>query len=138
MTQTTKLERLPGKTMLTLEQLQEYYGYPILTDEECKAIHSNNINWNSLQGEIILRKCKKSFAAYLQAANFGYKMTAYHYSLASNQQRDFELGPNMMDGRRATQSFKESPHGKNPYGIILLSAPPQTGKSLTISESFPS
>lgn len=134
----TSLERLPGHTMLTLKQLQDYYGYPILTDAECDAIHNNTINWNSLQGEIVLRKCKKSFAAYLQAANFGYKITAYHYSLASNQQRDFELGPNMMDGRRAIKSFKESPHGKLPYGIILLSAPPQTGKSLTISESFPS
>lgn len=131
-------ERLPGKTMLTLEQLQEYYGYPILTDAECDAVHSNTINWNSLQGEIVLRKCRKSFAAYLQAANYGYKMTAYHYSLASSQQKDFELGPNMMDGRKAQQPFNESPHGKLAYGIILLSAPPQTGKSLTISESFPS
>lgn len=130
--------RLPGNTMLTLEQLQEFYGYPILTDEEVALVHSRSLNWSSLEGEIILRKCVKSFPAYLQAANFGYKITAYHYSLAANQQRDFETGPNMLNGKRAERPYSVDPHGKNDYGIILLSAPPQTGKSLSISESFPS
>lgn len=108
--------------MVTLEQLQAEFGYPLLTPEEVRAIRENTLNWNSLQGEVVLRKCVKSYPAYLQAANYGYQMTAYHYSLAANLQHDFEKGPNLG----------------MPYGLILLSAPPQTGKSLTITESFQS
>lgn len=131
-------ERLPGQTMLTLDQLIEFYGYPILTAKEQELVHSNKLNWSSLEGEIIRRKCLASFPAYLQAANFGYQITAYHYSMAANQQRDFEIGPNMLNGQRAERPYSIDPHGKLEYGIILLSASPQTGKSLTISESFPS
>lgn len=108
--------------MVTLEQLQQKFGYPLLTPEEISAIRDNSLNWNSLEGEIVIRKCKKSYPAYLQAANYGYQMTAYHYSLAANLQRDFEKGPNPG----------------MPYGLILLSAPPQTGKSLSVTESFQS
>lgn len=115
-------DRLEGYTMLTLEQLIEFYGYPVLTPSEVQKVHSGSFNWQSLEGEIVLRKCLKSFPAYLQAANYGYKMTAYHYSLAANQQYLFERGPNPG----------------MPYGIVLLAASPQTGKSLSISESFPS
>ena len=93
--------------MKSLEKLISEYGYDILTPEQVKSIRENTVNWNSLQGEIIIRKCNRSYPAYLQATNYGYQMTAYHYSLASNLQRNFEKGPN---------------RGK-PYGLILLSAP---------------
>lgn len=108
--------------MVTLKDLQKEFGYAILDDEEISSIRENTINWASVEGELIIRKCLKSFPAYLQASNFGYSMTAYHYSLASNLQRDYERGPNK---------------GMS-YGLILLSAPPQTGKSLTVTESFQS
>lgn len=108
--------------MVTLEQLQAEFGYPLLTAAEVRAIRENTLNWNSLEGEVVLRKCLKSYPAYLQAANYGYQMSAYHYSLAANLQHDFEKGPNPG----------------MPYGLILLSAPPQTGKSLSITESFQS
>lgn len=108
--------------MITLEDLQNEFGYPILTDEEVQSIRENTLNWGSLNGEIVIRKCLKSYPAYLQAVNYGYKMTAYHYSLAANLQRNFEKGPNPG----------------MPYGLILLSAPPQTGKSFTVTESFQS
>ena len=108
--------------MKSLEKLISEYGYDILTPEQVKSIRENTVNWNSLQGEIIIRKCNRSYPAYLQATNYGYQMTAYHYSLASNLQRNFEKGPNPG----------------MPYALILLSAPPQTGKSYTVTESFQS
>lgn len=106
----------------SLEAFQQEYGYPILTPKEVKRIRDHDINWNSLDGEIIIRKCLKSYPAYLQATNYGYQMTAYHYSLAANLQKNYEKGPNPG----------------MPYGLILLSASPQTGKSLSVTESFQS
>lgn len=108
--------------MRTLEELKKEFGYPVLTSEEVTLVRSNKLNWKSLDGEIICRKVLKSYPAYLQATNYGYNMTAYHYSLAANLQRDFEKGPNPGMA----------------YGLILLSAPPQTGKSFTITKSFQS
>ena len=108
--------------MKTLQELQEKYGLPLLTAREINLVRDNKVNWDGLDGEIIRRKVLKSYPAYLQVANFGYQMTAYHYDMASRLQKDFEKGPNPG----------------MPYGLILLSAPPQTGKSLTITESFQS
>lgn len=108
--------------MVTIEELQKEFGYPILTPEEIKLIRNGDLNWNSLDGEIIRRKCLKSYPAYVQLVNYGYNMTPYHYSLTANLQRDYERGPN----------FGMS------YGLILLSASPQTGKSLSVTETFTS
>lgn len=106
----------------TLEELQAEFGYDLLSPEEVQAIREHRLNWNSLNGEIAIRKIRRSFPAYLQASNYGYKMTPYHYSLSANLQRNFEKGPN--PGME--------------YGLVLLSASPQTGKSLTVTESFQS
>lgn len=108
--------------MKTLVQLQEEFGYPLLSSKEILSVRDGTINWNSLDGEIIIRKCLKSYPAYLQLTNYGYQMTPYHYSLAANLQHDYETGPNPGET----------------YGLILLSAAPQTGKSLTVTESFQS
>ena len=94
--------------MIALKELQDEFGYPILSANEVNAIRNHTINWEGLDGEIVRRKILKSYPAYLQAANFGYQMTAYHYSLAANLQRDYEKGPNPG----------------MPYGLILLSGPP--------------
>lgn len=106
----------------SLEDFQNEFGYPILTPDEVRSIRDGSVRWNSLEGEFIIRKCLKSYPAYLQATNYGYNMTPYHYSLAANLQHDYEKGPN--PGME--------------YGLILLSASPQTGKSLTVTESFQS
>lgn len=108
--------------MITLSELQTKYQYKLLTSEEIIKVRENTVNWEGLDGEIIRRKVLSSYPAYLQLVNYGYNMTAYHYDMASRLQRDFEKGPNIG----------------MPYGLILLSAPPQTGKSLTITESFQS
>ena len=106
----------------SLEDFQNEFGYPILTPDEVRSIRDGSVKWNTLEGEFIIRKCLKSYPAYLQATNYGYTMTPYHYSLAANLQHDYEKGPN--PGME--------------YGLILLSASPQTGKSLTVTESFQS
>jgi len=108
--------------MMTLTELRIKFGYPLLTNEEYTLVQSGEMNWSSLEAEIIRRKCLRSYPAYLQVVNFKYQMTAYHYSMAANLQHDYEKGPNP---------------GMN-YGLVLLSAPPQTGKSLSITESFQS
>ena len=113
--------------MITLEELQNEFGYKILTPDEVKKVREGRVNWNGLDGEIIRRKATSSYPAYLQIVNYGYQITPYHYSLAANLQRDFEKKPNIdKTGRQLS------------YGLILLSAPPQTGKSFTVTESFQS
>ena len=130
--------------MITLKQLIAEYGYQLLTDDEIIAIRNYKVNWEGLDGEMILRKCIKSYPAYLQCVNYGYKMTPYHYSMAANLQRCFERGPNPTKGmeRLVDTNTPYDPSRPDfhrmPYGLILLSAPPQTGKSLTITESFQS
>lgn len=130
--------------MITLAELQAEYGYPLLTPEEVTAVREHTVNWEGLTGEIILRKCIRSYAAYLQVANYGYQITAYHYSMAANLQREFERGPNpkprldKIVDRTKPYDPSRPDFNRMPYGLILLSAPPQTGKSLTITESFQS
>lgn len=108
--------------MKTLAALKEEFGYETLLPSEVALVRGGKFNWKTLDGEIICRKVLKSYPAYLQATNYGYKMTPYHYSLAANLQRDYERGPNPG----------------MPYGLILLSASPQTGKSFTVTKSFQS
>lgn len=130
--------------MITLNELQAEYGYQLLTTDEIKAIRAHEVNWDGLNGEIILRKAIKSYAAYLQIVNYGYQMTPYHYSMAANLQREFERGPNpkpklnTIIDRTTPYDPSKPDFNRMPYGLILLSAPPQTGKSLTITESFQS
>lgn len=130
--------------MVTLNELQREYGYELLTPAEITSIREHTVNWAGLDGEVILRKCIRSYPAYLQCVNYGYQMTPYHYSMAANLQREFERGPNPKPGLEKlvdrTKPYDPSKPDTNrmPYGLILLSAPPQTGKSLTITESFQS
>jgi|LGVE01.1.fsa_nt_gb hypothetical protein len=131
--------------MVTLKEQFNEYGYEILTADEITRVREYKVNWEGVDGEIILRKCIRSFAAYLQLANYGYQMTPYHYSLAANLQRDFERGPNprkgmedIVDRSKIYDPTRPDKTTRMPYGLILLSAPPQTGKSLTITESFQS
>jgi len=130
--------------MRSLFALQKEYGYDILTTDEIRAIREYSISWDGLDGEIVIRKCMRSYPAYLQTVNYGYIMTPFHYSMAANLQREFERGPNPKPG---LEKIVDRAHGydpsrpdyqRMPYGLILLSAPPQVGKSLTITESFQS
>jgi len=130
--------------MRSLFDLQQEYGYVLLTTEEVKSIREHTLSWESLEGEVIIRKCLRSYPAYLQAVNYGYIITPFHYSMAANLQREFERGPNPRPGmeKMVDRSHEYDPskpdYRRQPYGLILLSAPPQVGKSLTITESFQS
>lgn len=130
--------------MRTLEDLHAEYGYDLLTNDEVRAVREHTIQWEGLDGEIVIRKCMRSYPAYLQTVNYGYMITPFHYSMAANLQREFERGPNPKPGLETlvdrTQGYDPSKpdYNRMPYGLILLSAPPQVGKSLTITESFQS
>lgn len=130
--------------MRSLDELQKEYGYVLLTPAEILSIREHTLSWESLEGEIIIRKCMRSYPAYLQAVNYGYKITPFHYSMAANLQREFERGPNPKPGleKLVNRDHEYDPsrpdYNRMPYGLILLSAPPQVGKSLTITESFQS
>ena len=84
--------------MITLDELRKEYGYTILDSNEVGLIREHKVNWSGLNGEVIRRKILRSYPAYLQAVNFGYQMTPYHYSMAANLQREFERGPNPKPG----------------------------------------
>lgn len=130
--------------MRSLFDLQQEYGYDLLTPAEVKSIREHTLSWEGLNGELIIRKCLRSYPAYLQAVNFGYIITPFHYSMAANLQREFERGPNPKPGfeklvdRSKPYDPSRPDYNRMPYGLILLSAPPQVGKSLTITESFQS
>lgn len=130
--------------MRSLADLQQEYGYDLLTNEEVRAVREHTISWEGLEGEIIIRKCLRSYPAYLQTVNYGYIITPFHYSMAANLQREFERGPNPKPGlekivdRGRPYDPSKPDYNRMPYGLILLSAPPQVGKSLTITESFQS
>ena len=130
--------------MRSLFDLQREYGYELLTKEEVKAIREHTLAWEGLDGELVRRKCLRSYPAYLQTVNYGYIITPFHYSMAANLQREFERGPNPKPGleklvnRNKEYDPSRPDYNRMPYGLILLSAPPQVGKSLTITESFQS
>lgn len=77
---------------------------------------------NTLDGELFRRKCQKTYSEYVQYANSGleYYMTHFHKYLCDQ-----------------IQQFLEIETGKA-MDILLLSVPPQHGKSFTVTETLPS
>ena len=75
----------------------------------------------TLDGEILRRKARKDYATYVQLANPGFYMTHFHRYLCEQ-----------------VQEFLESPCNNGFMDILLLSVPPQHGKSYTITETLPS
>ena len=76
---------------------------------------------NTLDGELLRRKCRRDYGAYVQLANPGFYMTHMHRYLCDTVQR-----------------FVETPCTNGYLDILLLSVPPQCGKSYTITETLPS
>lgn len=76
---------------------------------------------NTLEGEIVRRKARKDYATYVELANPGFYMTHFHKYLCNK-----------------VQEFLESPCKNGSMDILLLSVPPQHGKSYTITETLPS
>lgn len=75
----------------------------------------------TLEGELLRRKARKDYATYVQLANPGFYATRFHRYLCNE-----------------VQEFLEHPCTNGFMDILLLSVPPQHGKSYTITETLPS
>lgn len=75
---------------------------------------------NTLDGEILRRKCRKNYGDYVIASNPGFYMTKFHRYLTD-----------------VIQEFLETPTDKA-MDILLLSVPPRHGKTFTVTETLPS
>ena len=77
---------------------------------------------NTLDGELLRRKCRKDYGSYVAFANKdnGFYMTKFHRYLCDE-----------------IQEFLETPTDKA-MDILLLSVPPRHGKSYTVTETLPS
>ena len=76
---------------------------------------------NTLEGELLRRKLRKDYAAYCQYVNPGFYMTTFHRFLCNE-----------------IQEFLEHPCTNGAMDILLLSVPPQHGKSFTVTKTLPS
>lgn len=76
---------------------------------------------NTLEGEIFRRKLRNDYSAYVSYVNPGFCMTKFHRYLCNE-----------------IQEFIEMPPTGKAMDILLLSVPPQHGKSFTVTETLPS
>ena len=75
----------------------------------------------TLEGEILRRKMRNDYSEYVKYANPGFYMTHFHKYLCDE-----------------IQHFLEMPPTGKAMDILLLSVPPQHGKSFTVTETLPS
>lgn len=75
---------------------------------------------NTLEGEILKRKCRKNYGDYVVFSNPGFCMTKFHRYLTDT-----------------IQEFLETPTDKA-MDVLLLSVPPRHGKTFTVTETLPS
>lgn len=76
---------------------------------------------NTLEGELLRRKARSDYGTYVALANPGFYMSHFHRYLCDEIQR-----------------FLEAPCTNGAMDILLLSVPPQHGKSYTVTETLPS
>lgn len=76
---------------------------------------------HTLEGELQRRRLRKDYAAYCEYVNRGYYMSHFHKWLCDK-----------------IQEFVEAPCTNGVMDILLLSVPPQHGKSVTVTETLPS
>lgn len=76
---------------------------------------------NTLDGELLRRKARSDYGTYVALANPGFYMSHFHRYLCDEIQR-----------------FLEAPCTNGAMDILLLSVPPQHGKSYTVTETLPS
>jgi len=75
---------------------------------------------NTLDGELFRRKLRKDYSAYVAYVNPGFCMTKFHRYLCDK-----------------VQEFIDMPPTGKAMDILLLSVPPQHGKSYTVTETLP-
>lgn len=74
----------------------------------------------TLEGEQFRRKCRKDYGTFVQYTNPGFYMSHFHRYLCDE-----------------IQQFLETPCKNGAMDILLLSVPPQHGKSYTVTETLP-
>ena len=75
---------------------------------------------NTLEGELLKRRCRKNYGDYVVHSNPGFYMTKFHRYLTDT-----------------IQEFLETPSTRA-MDILLLSVPPRHGKTFTVTETLPS
>lgn len=75
----------------------------------------------TLDGELTRRRLRKSYADYVAYCTPGFYMSHFHRFLCDT-----------------VQEFIEAPCTNGVFDILLLSVPPQSGKSTTVTETLPS
>lgn len=76
---------------------------------------------HTIEGELLRRKARTDYGTYVELANPGFYMTHFHRYLCNE-----------------IQQFLEAPCANGAMDILLLSVPPQHGKSYTVTETLPS
>ena len=76
---------------------------------------------HTLDGELFRRRCRNNYHDYVRFANPGFCLTHFHRYLCDE-----------------IQEFLEMPPTGKAMDILLLSVPPQHGKSYTVTETLPS
>ena len=74
---------------------------------------------NTLDGELLRRRCRRDYGEYVKLANPGFYMTTFHRYLCDQIQEFLEY------------------ESENAMDILLLSVPPRHGKSFTVTETLP-
>lgn len=77
------------------------------------------VDIEALDEEITIRLCRKSYLEYVKHTNQGYKESRFHKYLCDNVQKFMETD------------------SSSAFDILLLSVPPQFGKSTSVTETLP-
>lgn len=83
------------------------------------SVNPFEITLQEAEKELLIRQARRSYLSYVIQTNQGYIASRFHTLLAN-----------------AVQEFIETPQSAA-FDILLLSVPPQFGKSTTVTETLP-
>lgn len=110
----------------TIQRVQPVGSVPVYGEKEYPAYSYGVSPWsgkelgNTLEGEVERRRCRRDYGEYVRVSNDGFYMTHMHRYVCD-----------------CIQAFIEAKTDKA-LDILLLSIPPRSGKSYTITETLPS
>lgn len=110
----------------TVQRVYPIGSVPVYGEKEHPAYSYGVSPWsgkelgNTLEGEVERRRCRRDYGEYVRVSNDGFYMTHMHRYVCD-----------------CIQAFIEAKTDKA-LDILLLSIPPRSGKSYTITETLPS
>lgn len=110
----------------TIQRVHPIGSVPVYGEKEYPAYSYGVSPWsgkelgNTLEGEVERRRCRRDYGEYVRVSNDGFYMTHMHRYVCD-----------------CIQSFIDAKTDKA-LDILLLSIPPRSGKSYTITETLPS